>query len=366
MPPKKKSSKATGSAQQSSEAGPSHSSQPGAHSFSKLSVRQNAQPNASQSSKDGLTFAWRKADPAQSSGSSEHGGATSNPSASRRDPSGNATSLSSDPNVISPAPTFQQWEAAQQTPADKPIPKQEMFGVSSLKRQAWAMSATIESQRDTIIKVSASIETMEKVILIINAKIQQLKSQKKSPANELPVQSLEKHILELQNWMQSKREVMRTWENESKPKWVAMHKLVQQIMAMAHSWEYRQRPDDLRDYLAREKAVLERQQAESLQQPQVLENLDEKIRQLRRKMVQMIPKDFTGWDSCKVQFFDIDEAIGDLYVKRTQAWRIVGDLELAERQWDSLQRHYQSILRAPPATTGMLNDNELMRGAPAI
>ena len=371
MPPKKKSSKATGSTRQSSQAGPSQPShttprqpsQPGVSSSSPLNVRENRQPNASQSSGDAPTFAFRgggesftprrEAGSAELSGSSENVAAARNPPGSR-DPPGTTTPLPSNRTVISPAPTLEEWEAAQQTPWDtSAISKQEMSCMSSLKRQACAMSATIERQYDAILKVNTSIETMEKIIAIINAKLQQLESREKSQANELQIQSFKKQIIALQNWMQGKRETTIAWENNGKEKWVTIDKLVVQIMAMTQCWAHCQKPDDMRDYSAREKVVLDRQQEEAMQQPRVIEDLEERMRQLRRKMVQLLPKDFdTGWAAYIVQAFEIDDAIGDLRVKKRQAWRKVADCELAERQWDDLQNHYQSLSLAPSTVTG--------------
>ncbi|KAF7505604.1 hypothetical protein GJ744_000613 [Endocarpon pusillum] len=386
MPPKTKSSKATGSARQSSQAGPSQSSratprqhsQPGASSSSQLNVRENRQPNASQSSKDAPTFTFRggsdiyhrlhEADLVELSGSSENVAAASNPPGSR-DPSGTTTPLPSDLNVISSAPSLEEWNAAEQNPRGPSIiSKEEMSGMATLKRQAFVMSAIIDCYYDGMIKISTSIETTEKIIVIIKAKLQQLESREKSEANELQIQNFKKQIVALQKGMQAKKEATTAWENNGKAKWVAIDKLIMQIMAMAQSWAHCQTPEDLKDFIIQEKIAVDRQQAVAAKQRRVMEDLEKRVGVLRRKMVQLLPKDFdTGWATYEVQAFEIDDAIGDLRVKKKQAWRIVTDWELVKRQLEDLRNHYHSLSRAPStATRGMLNDNALMRDAPAI
>ncbi|ERF69185.1 hypothetical protein EPUS_01142 [Endocarpon pusillum Z07020] len=369
MPPKTKSSKATGSARQSSQAGPSQSShatprqpsQPGASWSSRLDVRENRQPNASQSSKDAPTFVFRgggdvfpghrEAGSVELSGSSENAATASNPPGSR-DPPGTTTPLPSDLNVISPAPTLEEWYAAEQNPwSTSVISKPEMSGMVSIKRQASAMSASIDCQYDAMLKVQTSIETTEKIIAIVKAKLQQLESREKSEANELQIQSFKKQIVALQNWMQVRKETMTAWENNGKPKWVAIDKLIMQVMAMAQCWAHCQPPEDMRDFIMREKTVLDRQQAEAVQQRRVMEELEQRVRQLRRKMVQHLPKDFdTGWATYEVQALEINNAIGDLCVRKKQAWRKVADWELAERQLEDLRHHYNSMLSQAAST----------------
>lgn len=204
-----------------------------------------------------------------------------------------------------------------------------------------------------MLKVNTSIETIEKIIAIIEAKLQQLESREQSQANELQIQSFKKQIVALQNWMRPKKEMSTAWENTGKAKWISIDKLIMQIMAMAQCWAHYQPPDDMRDFLIRQKIDLDSQQAEATKQRRVMEDLEQRARQLRRKMVQLLPKDFdSGWAIYQAQAFEIDDAIGDLRVKKKQAWRKVADWELAERQWGDLRNHYQSISGVPLTVTG--------------
>ena len=232
--------------------------------------------------------------------------------------------------------------------------KPEMFGMSALKEKALAMQTIMERQSRPLFRANISMVTMEHLILIIETKI---KLAQRSPDNETTVEVLNKQITELRNWVQQKREWMIEAQNRGREIWEELDTLVLKMIERILSWEFCQKPDDMRDYLIKEKIKLNEQSKEAVEIPQVIDDVERRIKELRVRMAQLLPTDFeTGWATFKVEAARLEEQIGDLDMKKRDAQRTILQWQAADKHWTALQQRYRQMSHAPPTLPGVLND----------